>query len=111
MTRNIRDTPKLLVPWWRVVIKSFDGLEIKPGKVIGFISNGVELILPCQPSLASFWVVYGLYQLHGKSGGLEELERFPTKAEARAFYDRLHADYPNLSSARPHQPHGNYIYL
>ena len=113
MTKNIRDIPQPPVPWWRVVIKSFYGLEIKPCKVIGFASNGVELIFPCEPSLAVCWTVFGLYRLHGVSSGTEALERFATKSDAQAFYDRLRADYPNLSGTPPHQPRGssNFVFL
>ena len=112
MTTNIRDTPQPPVPWWRVMIKGFYGLEIKPCKVIGFASSDGELIFPCEPSIATCWVVYGLYQLHGRSGCTEELERFRTQSAAQIFHDRLRADYPNLSGT-PHQPLGssNFVFL
>ena len=113
MTKNIRDIPQPPVPWWRVMIKGFYGLEIKPCKVIGFILHDKELIFPCEPRLATFWTVFGLYQLHGVSGGTEALERFSTKSAAQAFHDQLLADYPNLSGTPPQQPrgNGNFVFL
>ena len=111
MTKKIRDTPQPSTPWWQGMIEGFYGLEIKPCKVIGFASSDGELMFPCEPSLATCWVVYGLYRLHGRSGGAEELERFRTQLAAQAFLDRLRADYPNLSSTSPRHPRGNYVYL
>ena len=81
---------------WVTKIKDFDALEIHPCAVIGRDNKGTEIVAPCEPEQASFWRVYG----HYRTGGLETLDDFNTKAEAQKYHDRLIEVYLHLAGER-----------
>jgi len=87
------DAAKAITPRCMQNIHDFDALEIEPCVVVGHGGLHSEIVEPCEPQDAHFWTVYG----HFRTGGVDALDDFPTKAEALAFHDRLIALYPHLA--------------
>ena len=90
-----------LTPSWMMLIHDYVGLEVHPCIVVGYSQN-TPILMPCAPQEASFWTVFGKYQVKGRSGGLDAFDNFPTEAEAREFHDKLISIFPHLDKdSRP----------
>jgi len=77
-------------------IKNFERLEIQPHRLIGYGRRGEEITWPCEPELATCWIVYGVCQTYGSPDSYDHFTSLHTEAAALTFCDKVMGMFPHL---------------